>query len=371
LKNDWVSEDDLNNLLNFCPCLLSENSAEQNALIDFFFSRKEIFQHPSWEKRKDSLILILDFIQKTSACDLEIPLNSSGVHSFLSASYTGAFNENLLWEDDSEQSSDIKLLWRQYYAGELLSYAIQGLFWAGLTKVVEDEALIPSCRDYGYWFSEKFISSVEDFGNAGFIKAVKEIELSLPEIVDWENEHHEINLTRQLEQVVRDKKAIDKQEKVTHLSIRILLALAARWGNKENQTNFPVSFSNQQLGEYPINLTNFLQLSENEWREMDLNQWLGWLATKWGVETHLMIALRKLHHESLDTFKVYPSEEGLQVKAVVGDKTIEEVLMPGFTSPRLQTTLQILLDLGVISVEKGLLCLTTTGEAVLEESLYA
>lgn len=370
LKNDWVSEEDLKSLLDFCPCLLSENAAEQNALIDFFFSRKEAFQHLNWERRKDTLILILDFIRKSSASDLEVPLDSSGVHRFLTAAYTGAFNEHLLWENATGQSLETRVLWRQYYAGELLSFAVQGLFWTGLTKAVEDDALISNCRDYGYWFSENFISSVEEFESKSFAEAVEETEMNLPEIENRKNENHEINLTRRLEQVLRDKRLPDRREKVTELSIKILLALAARWTNKEKESNFPVTFSNQQLGEYPINLTNFLRFSENDWREMNSPEWLAWLAAKWGVETHLMIALRKLHQESLDTFKVYPSEKGLEVKDVIGDKTIEEILMPGFTSPRLQTTWQILWDLGVLSVENESLQLTATGETLLEEFLY-
>lgn len=128
LINDWVSESDLENLLDFCPCRLSENPAEQNALLDFFFSREAIFQHPAWEKRKHSLLLILDFIQKSNLYGLEVSLDSISVHNFLSAAYTGALSGNLLWESDAEQFSETKLLWRQYYAGELLSFAVQGLF---------------------------------------------------------------------------------------------------------------------------------------------------------------------------------------------------------------------------------------------------
>jgi hypothetical protein len=366
LENDWVSADDLENLLDFCPCRLSENPAEQNALIDFFFSRKEVFQNHLWEKRKKSLMLILDFIQKSNIFDLKIPLDSSGIHNFLSAAYTGAFNENLLW-DDTVQSSETKLLWQQYYAGELLSFAVQGLFWAGLTKLSEDEELVSNCQDYGDWFAEKFASSIEEFSNKLFTEVIEEIELNLPEIVNWKNENHEIYLTRQLEQIVRDKRLPNRQEKMVSLAIGILLSLAARWEGENNKINFPVTFSNQQLSEYPINLTNFLYFCKNDWREMKLKEWLAWLACKWGVETHLMIALRKFQQEALDTFKIFPSEEGLQVKDVIGDKTIEEVLLPGFTSPRLRTTLQILLDLGVIAVEKDLLLLTPTGETLLEE----
>ncbi len=368
LENDWVSEDDLENLLNFCPCLLAENPAEQNALIDFFFSREEIFQHPLWAKREETLNLILDFIQKSKVYNLEIPLESIGVHNFLSAAYAGAFNENLLWENDSDQSLETKLLWRQYYAGELLSFAVQTLFWAGLTKVVEDDALIYDSRSYGSWFAEKFISSVAEFEGEDFAAARDEIEVNLPEITDWKNESHEIALTRRLERVVRNKSLPQRREKGVALAVRVLLSLAARWRQDEKmEAHFPVSFSNQQLNEYPINLTNLLRFAENEWREMKLEEWLAWLASHWGVETHLMIALRKLQGESLDTFKVFPSEEGLQVKEIIGDKTIEEILLPGFTSPRLRTTLQILWDLGLITVENDSINLTSTGETILEE----
>lgn len=367
LINDSVSESDLENLLDFCPCRLSENQAEQNALLDFFFSRETIFQHPAWEKRRESLILILDFIQKSNVHDLEISLDSLGVHNFLSAVYTGALSGNLLW-DDTEKFSETKLLWRQYYAGELLSFAVQGLFWAGITKLVEDDAGVGDCRSYGNWFAEKFVSSIGNFTGEDFTAAEEEIELNLPEITDWENENHEIALTRQLEQTVRNKSLPERREKTVALAVRILLSLAARWQKDGDlEIIFPALFSNQQLGEYPINLTNLLRFSENEWREMKLDEWLARLACQWGVETHLMIALRKLQGESLDTFKVFPSEEGLQVKEVIGDKTIEEILMPGFTSPRLRTTLQILWDLGVVTVEDDSVILTPVGEIILEE----
>lgn len=367
LINDWVSESDLEGLLDFCPCRLSENQAEQNALLDFFFSRETIFQHPAWEKRRESLILILDFIQQSNLHGLEISLDSSGVHNFLSAVYTGALSGNLLW-DDTENFSETNLLWRQYYAGELLSLAVQGLFWAGITKLVEGDAGVADCRSYGNWFAEKFVSSIGDFTGEDFTTAEEEIELNLPEITDWENESHEIALTRQLERVVRNKSLPERREKTVALAVRILLSLAARWRkNDDLEIKFPASFSNQQLNEYPINLTNLLRFAENDWHEMQLGEWLAWLASHWGVEAHLMIALRKLQGESLDTFKVFPSEEGLQVKEVIGDKTIEEILLPGFTSPRLRTTLQILWDLGVITLENNSLILTPTGEIVLEE----
>nr|HMS43041.1 hypothetical protein [Pyrinomonadaceae bacterium] len=82
LKNDWVTENDLENLLDFCPCRLSVNPAEQNTLIDFLFSRIEIFQHPLWENRRKSLTSILDFIESSNNLGLEMKIDSTGVHNF-------------------------------------------------------------------------------------------------------------------------------------------------------------------------------------------------------------------------------------------------------------------------------------------------
>lgn len=365
LRNDKVSENDLENLLNFCPCRLSENPNEQKTLIDFFFSRIEIFRYPIWEMRRKSLALILDFTGRSQNLGLEMRIDSSGVHKFLGAAYAGSFNKHILWNSDVAETAETKFLWRQYYAGEMLSYAAQALFWAGLTKLTQDDRIVLSSGDYGYWFSEVFGLSLPDFADKNFSEMVEEIAIILPEIAEQENPHHEISLTRQLELAVKDKWAPDKQEKTVALAARVLLTLAARFENDD--LDFPVSFSNQQLNEYPINLTNFIHYSEDGWRAMSLKEWFAWLAAKWGIETHLMIALRKLQQESLDTFKVYPSEEGLQVKEFIGDKTIEEILLPGFTSPRLRTTFQILWDLGLLTPENESFILTPTGKNLLEE----
>ncbi len=368
LKNDRVSENDLADLLDFCPCRLSDSLIEQNTLLDFLFSRTEIFQHPVGDMRRKSLALILDFIEKSQSHGLKMTIDSSGVHKFLGASYAGAFNKTFFWNETIEETSETKLLWRQYYAGEMISYAAQALFWAGLTRLAEEERIVLNAVDYGSWFTDIFVSSLPGSAEKSFSEVVGETAADLPEITDQENSLHEICLTRQLESAVKDKWSLERHEKAVGLSARVLLTLAARFEN--DNLDFPASFTNQQLNEYPVNLTNFIYLSENDWQVMSIREWLGWLSAKWGVETHLMIALRKLQYESLDTFKVYPSEEGLRVKEFIGDKTIEEILLPGFTSPRLRTTFQILWDLGLLTPENESFVLTPTGKTLLEEITY-
>lgn len=365
LQNDQVSEDDLLLLLDFCPCRLSQNEIEQSTLIDFFFSRIEIFQHPSWKMRRNTLHLVLDFIEKSQNLGLKMTIDSPGVHQFLSATYTDSFNENILWNDDILETAEAKSLWRQYYAGEMISYFAQALFWAGLIKLLDEKRIVMGSKDYSYWFSETFGSCIPQLAEKKFSEIVEEISINLPELAEQENSGHEIYLTRQLEKIVRDKSATDRQEKTVEFAIHLLLALATRF--KIDNLDFPVTFTNQQINEYPINLANFIKYSENDWQNLTVQQLLGWIAAKWGIETHLMIALRKLQQESLDTFKVFPSEEGLQVKEFIGDKSIEEILLPGFTSPRLRTTLQILWDLGLIMPENESFTLTNIGINLLEE----
>jgi len=72
------------------------------------------------------------------------------------------------------------------------------------------------------------------------------------------------------------------------------------------------------------------------------------------------VALRKLHHEKLDTFHVRPTERGLVI--------IHEPDLV-FTSPRFKQAIQILKDIGAVeqAVDKTHLELTDQGHALLGE----
>ncbi|MFA7405208.1 MAG: hypothetical protein WC007_14530, partial [Pelobacteraceae bacterium] len=79
--------------------------------------------------------------------------------------------------------------------------------------------------------------------------------------------------------------------------------------------------------------------SANTWGELTTREWIGWLATTWGIHTHLMVALRKLRGQSQSTFRIRPSDKGLEIISVPDAV---------FTSPRFRQALRILKDIGAL-----------------------
>ena len=72
------------------------------------------------------------------------------------------------------------------------------------------------------------------------------------------------------------------------------------------------------------------------------------------------MALRKLRGQSLDTFKVLPTDHGLAVTSVP---------VPSYTTPRFRQARQILADLGALEINgAGNAILTSIGEAYLERA---
>ena len=87
---------------------------------------------------------------------------------------------------------------------------------------------------------------------------------------------------------------------------------------------------------------------------------LHWLAARWGVDTHLRVAMGKLRYRSEDTFRIKPVE---------GVLVVEEAPLPSFTGPRLKQALQILHDIDTLHTDAATLTTSVTplGYELLEE----
>jgi hypothetical protein len=361
LESDVVTEDALENLVEFCSCNIVDNSSEQQALIDFFFNREGIFYEESSHSRTATFKLLLDLLQKLKASDFSILPHWSGVRIFLACAYSNALPERISWEVNNEFLSENRMGWQQYLANDLISYALQSLFWAGLEVLFLDETYLPNSSTYAQWFADKFIPHLHIDGKLSFADAINVTQKSLPAIEDWQNEAHEIQLAWRITEILNDRTVLDKYEPVASTAVKLLLALVARWEEfGEPEHLFSIVPPPKFLEAYPINLFSFIRYAGAGWREMNLSDWLKWLTAKWNIEIHLRVALRKLNHESADTFKIIPSDEGLQV--------IDSV-QPTFTSPRLRPSLQILLDIGALKFNESKqgLEITMLGTKILEE----
>lgn len=367
LEEDSVGIEDLEDLIDFCPCNLKDSEVEQSVLLDFFYERDELFASKDNSNRKASLLLLTNFIAESNIMNNSVSINADGVHDFLATIYANSPSEESLSAD--QNITQIDVFWRQYYASELLSYAVQGLFWAGLTTLSSSDEHLENAAAYGNWLAETFNSSIESFDTQNLNEATETIKQQLPSIEDWSNPAHEIQLAWKIEEITRDRTLSDKQTTTVGLAIKLLLTLLARWRDADFQNVFPATLPSNYALNYPINLKTFFQKAETEWASYEINEWLAWLGNHWGVEAHLKIALRKLRHENLDTFKIIPTERGLRVTEVIGNRTISEILMPGFTSPRLRQTLQLMTDLGVLEVTDENLTVTPLGFSLLEENV--
>jgi hypothetical protein len=247
--------------------------------------------------------------------------------------------------------------WRRYQRNELLAIAVQGIFWTGLDSLSTQHWMPEHSDAYRTWFVETFSDEPFPFRlDDTFGQMLARIDQYLPDFGLWEDPLHEIQLGWQLEDINRHFDRVTCHEDVLKASLTILSALAVREHDDLNPYGVYIT-SLDYLGPYPINLHSFSRHIRETWPSLTIREWLGWLATKWGIETHFTIALRKLRYQRQDTFRIKPTDQGLKVI---------DVPFPTFSNPRLNQALQILCDTGVIDMSDENIRLSKYGETLLE-----
>ena len=346
--------------MDFCPCRLPENPKEQEKLIDLFFDRENVYENQGLQRR-NTLLLYMHLIQALSKSDNSDPVILDH-HIFRSAVYTGYLPNEKEWIIPSILESTRKL-WGIYQKNEILSLALQGLFWVALRMISEANSIYMSTEDFIDYFinSDVFLDSLDKKKSQSFTDAVEEIKSEIVALSDWENPDHEISISQEIVSLCKKQKGIGSYSKILKNSLNILMLLAAR-ENEEEKPYGEFEFYDDYFNQYPINLNSFRKNINQKWLHMTLPQLMGWLANHWGIEAHLRIALRKLHRDKRNTFRVRPSENGLKI--------VEEP-EPIFTSPRFRQGIQILRDIGIadqMDASKALE-LTPLGKMILEENI--
>jgi hypothetical protein len=354
LEADEISKGMLEHLQRFCPCHLPANPAEHALLFDLFFNRGDIFYEAEGTHRRATLGLLLDLAARFEADEPDY--QGWHVGDFRACVYSGHLPGKRSWELTPPLAA-ARRRWAVYQRNELLSIAVQGIFWAALIELEKSGGWLPDREALRQWFISSFAERVfDDQGRTTFLAAVERARSSLPEIGDWENENHEMRLGWKLTEIIRPVDNASPAEAL-QVAMEILLALAAREEDTHAEYDLFPNFA--QLESYPINLTSLRANAQQQWRDLPLGDLLGWLVTHWGLDVHLRVALRKLQVEGRDTFRIKPTDEGLRL---VGH------IQPAFTSPRIAQALQILHDLGALAIDgetRGRR-LTATGRELLE-----
>jgi hypothetical protein len=249
--------------------------------------------------------------------------------------------------------------WAVYQRNETLSLACQGVFWVALTLIWESETIFRDTSDFASHFlkSKEVVKALRKRKGQRFPDAVREMKSRMPGLKDWENAGHEFSLT----QWIQENHAGEPHERTLQCGVDALLCLAAR-ENGEADPYGALEFPEGYFTYYPINLRAFRHHCTETWSCLTLQEFLGWIAHHWGLETHLRVALRKLRGNGLNTFKLQPTENGLRVT--------DDIPPPVYTAPRFRQGLRMLIDLGaVVPTAEEQYELTELGHKLLGETV--
>lgn len=355
LEEDVVSKKTLQRLASFCPCSLLAHAQERDRLVDLFFNRPGPFFSEGDAPRRLTLTLVLDLAARLERGNTPAGKRGLDMRSFRACIYTGAVGPDLPWQLPAALDRH-RRRWAAYERSELLSLALQAIFWAALDAMDESGIRLEDAEAVERWFPSHLASHTRVPGSFG--AAVEATRKRLPSSDEWNNPEHEIQLCWELLDLA-DPDRTNLRNRTTDVARRILLALAGR-DTGEDDPYEGLVFPPDYFAFYPINLHSLRAGCRGEWEDLTPDQWVGLLAGRWGVSAHLQVALRKLRHEKRDTFRVRPSDTGL----VVVDATL-----PAETNPRFGNALRILRDLGAVDIqgEADTPVVTAFGHRMLKE----
>ena len=353
VEKDRFTVADLDGLAEFCPCGLRHSRAEYQHLLDLFFDRRGS-HGADGQQRARSLALILHLVESLPAdVDLDVEV-------FRGAVYTGVLPKGKPWRVP-EPLVATRERWGIYQRNELFSIALQGLFTVALDALERAEGRFENAAAYAAWFarSEPIRAAVKASATRSIAAAVERIAKVLPGLAEWEDDNHELALGAEVLARYWTERKVDDPARMYGAAFHLLLSLIARDAARDAPYAglvFPPDF----FDEYPLNLASLRSAAREEWAEKTCQQLAEVLCSEWGIDAHLRVALRKLRFDTRATFRVRPTELGLEVV---------DVPPPVNTNPRFSQARQMLVDLGALRrrARSGRLEVTEFGRSMLGE----
>lgn len=348
VKADLVTLKDLDALSGFCHCQLNENVSEKMAMVKLFageapFKGKDKITDEDSLRRRQSLGYILQLAEATSEYELDFDIDT-----FRGLTYCHAFSkEHILSFNKSLQT--VVEGWASYQRNELLSMALQGLFYVCLRSYELSGLNFSNVESLVSWFWEKgpgYSALKKVKGAKNFDDLQKILLKQMPVFTEWQEENHEIQCMYQLRGQSR-MDGVNNQQLADMVldALRILCALAGRPENQAGYSEglfFPLGYFDY----YPVNLNSFLAhlgSKSGDWNELTLQECLINVLTQWCLNAHLRVALRKLRQQSQSTFRFMPTDNGLN---------IVDIPRVAHTQPRFNQARTILKDIGLLIVDE-------------------
>jgi len=362
IEHDVLTLATLDQLVAFCPCHLASSVEERQILMGLFMrgcvSTDTGADTPTNEdsaSRQARSTSLAYFQWLTSQCQGAAGHFARDHFRSLIYTQTDSQGEKLRI---SPLLSPVAANWQVYQRHELLSVALQGLFFsllreADLRSLNERFGNTQALADW-FWLKgpgARLLSGSEHLSLNDWLAQRAQI---LPAFEHWQDGNHEMQVLAEILRLSREKSPTDATcQALANHALTLLVALLIR---PENQADYdPVVFRPEYLEHYPVNLRRLRQ---------DLDTTLGilpvgeaWLrfSLEYCLHAHLRVALRKLRAQGQNTFRFESSEIGLVIK---------EIPLVAETSPRLNQSLRILTDLGVLREDAD--TFLPAGESLLE-----
>lgn len=357
IDEDMITGRNLDDLFEFCPCRLKFNTKEQSALTDLFFDRGHLFGGDG-KKRRNTLYLYLYLIS-------ELHKDGTSVEPlvFRKSVYSKHLPGGTKWQLPTSIQG-IRESWKIFQRNELLSIALQGVFWCILNAIRTSpdapQLRFTSVESLTKWFMEShdFHSIPENMLSGSFESFLKHAKQQMPMVKDCENHNHEMSLADEILQRCRTQGNDTKYVEIILLAFRILANIFLRDCIRENPYG-DVSLPEDYLWYYPVNLNSFYHHVRNVWPGMKLKDVIIFFVSRWAIENHLRVALRKMRTDQRDTFQIRPTDDGL-----VWVNTPE----PTYTNPRFNQGIRMLWDIDMIEQadERYRFRLTNQGQNIIE-----
>ncbi|MCC6165028.1 MAG: hypothetical protein IT182_16905 [Acidobacteria bacterium] len=336
IEGDRVDAAVLRKLRAFCPCRLAGSQGERGALGQLMFGTGdgELAQEGG-DSRRNTLFALLEYVRDAR----QNSPRATDEWSFLATACAGALLDGSPWAP-SDLLRDVVRQWGVYQRHEIFSVAMQGLFWAALTTLTDEEAAFTESRTaFARWFARRFAKCLPRASRKSvFGLFVAHTAAGLPHAADWGNPEHEIAVARE---VIGAQNAGDV-DRVVELALQALAALVARGTDTLNYGTFDLSARFLQI--YAVNLVSLRDNASGRWVGLTGVQWLEWMAAHWLLDAHVRVALRKLRHQAQDTFRIVPTDDGFRVRP--------DVPTAAFAQPRLGSALRFLFDLGLLELDQ-------------------
>lgn len=364
LTGNIVDELIINELSSFCPCKVKQSTEEAELLIGLM---REGWGALSAESVVSANELHASEFRSRTLAYMCILADSASTHnkSFNLDRFRGLIYTACDTNGDAVKAPDkinnIIDYWKVYQRNELLSVAMQGLFFAILRSAELNGKQAQDSKSLCTWFWHESIGNdvLLGFSNKSnkSINWLSDISESLPSINNWTEENHEIQCMFRLGKFTT-KQGISNSEvaQVVKDSISIIAALLFRKENKVDYDN--VDFPDRYLEYYPVNLSSVRKDWEGVLSKMDINTAFGSFTKDRCLDAHLRVAMRKLRQQGQNTFRFEPREIGLVIKSIPGAAN---------TTPRFKQATRILLDLGLLVKDGSLIRPSQSGYEFIEQ----